>query len=273
MWLCQLRSSSCIMPDIPEDILEEILRHLSSYFPSLKACSLSHSSFLPPTRRLLFSNVKLRHCRQNSHTDICLEFRETLLASKYIQSSIRTLILHHWDLIEDIKYQCIFPSLLELIPDLRRVHISLGTNKATILRANFFPPPHSISSVRHLILDDIVFETHAQMLSLFASFSDLEVISASRIRFDDPDATDHIPIASHHCTPSTLELNMGGAALECLFNSPQTTISIANLRILSVLLFERNIFAIASVLSLSSSSLERLTLIPAEIGAYCTSWL
>ncbi|KAK0232167.1 hypothetical protein EDD85DRAFT_956025 [Armillaria nabsnona] len=256
------------MSDIPEDILEEILCHLSSDFPSLKACSLSHSSFLLPTRRLLFSNVKLRHCRQNSHTDICLEFRETLLGSKYMQSFIRTLILHHWDLIEDIKYQCIFPSLLELIPDLRRVHISLGTNKPTILGASFFPLPHSISSVRHLILDDIVFETHAQMLSLFASFSDLEVISASRIYFDDPGTTDHISIPSHHCTPSTLELNMGGAALECLFNSPQSTISIANLRILSVLLFKHNIFAIASVLSLSSSSLEHLTLIPAEIGAF-----
>ncbi len=259
--------------DIPEDILEEILGHLSSDFPSLKACSLSHSSFLPPTRRLLLSNVKLRHCRQNSHTDICLEFRETLLASKYMQSSIRTLALHHWYLIEDINYQCIFPSLLELIPDLRRVHIFLGTNKATILGANFFPLPHSISSVRHLILDEIVFETHAQMLSLFASFSDLEVISASSICFDDPGTTDHIPIASHHCTPSTLELNMGGAALECLFNSPQSTISIANLRVLSVLLIEHNIFAIDSLLSLSSSSLEHLTFIPADIDAYGMPWL
>ncbi|SJL16162.1 uncharacterized protein ARMOST_19681 [Armillaria ostoyae] len=254
--------------DISEDISEEILGHLSSDFPSLKACSLSNSSFLPPTRRLLLSNVKLRHCRQNSHTDICLNFRETLLASKYMQSSIRTLILHHWYLIEDINYQCIFPSLLELIPDLRRVHIYLGTNKATIFGASFFPPPHSISSVRHLILHEIVFETFAQMLSVFASFSNLEVISASRISFDDPGTTDHIPVPSHHCTPSTLELNMGGAALECLFNSPQSTISIANLRVLSVLVFERNIFAIASLLFLSSSSLEHLTFIPAEIGTY-----
>ncbi|SJL16165.1 uncharacterized protein ARMOST_19684 [Armillaria ostoyae] len=253
--------------DIPEDILEEILHHLNLDFPSLKACSLSHSSFLPPTRRLLFSNVKLRHCRQNSHTDICLDFRETLLASKYMQSSIRTLVLYHWYLIEDINYQCIFPSLLELIPDLRRVHIYLGTNKATIFGADFFPPPHSISSVRHLILDDIVFETFAQMLSLFASFSDLEVISVSRICIDDPGATDHIPVPSHHCVPSTLELSMSGASLECLF-SPQSTISIANLRVLSVLVFDHNILDIASLLSLSGSSLEDLTFIPAGTGAY-----
>ncbi|KAK0204179.1 hypothetical protein DFS33DRAFT_1337418 [Desarmillaria ectypa] len=244
--------------DIPQDILEEILHHISSDHPSIKACSLSHSSFLPPTRRLLFSEVKLHHRWQISHTDICLEFRQILVASKYISSSIRTLILNHWYSIEDIDYRCIFPSLLELIPDLRRGHIYLAMNKTRIFGANLFLPPHSISNVRHLILNAIVFDTYSQMFSLIGSFSDLEVITMSRIRIDDPDGMEHIPVPSHHCAPSTLELNIGGDSLECLF-CPQSTISVGNLRVLNVVAFEHNVPAITSLLSLSSSSLEHLT--------------
>ncbi|KAK0449578.1 uncharacterized protein EV420DRAFT_776626 [Desarmillaria tabescens] len=252
--------------DIPEDVLEEILRHLSSDFPSLKACSLSHSFFLPSTRRLLFSYVKLPHNKQISHTDICLNFRQTLVASKYVLSSIRTLSLIHWDSTDDIDYRCIFPSLLELIPNLRRVHIFLAMNRPTIFGDSFPPPPHSISSVRHLILEDTVFNSSSQMLSLFVTFSNLEVISMNRISIDNPSGVERTYVSSHRCAPSTLELRTGGAPVECLL-SPQSTISIGNLRVLSVQAFERNIDAISSLISLSSPSLEHLTFLPSAFSA------
>ncbi|KAK0204187.1 hypothetical protein DFS33DRAFT_1337464 [Desarmillaria ectypa] len=99
---------------------------------------------------------------------------------------------------------------------------------------------------------------YSQMLSLISNFSDLEVITTSRIRIDDPGGMEHIPVPSLQCAPSTLELNIGGASLECLF-CPQSMISVGNLHVLNVVAFEHNILAITSLLSLSSSSLEHLT--------------
>ncbi|KAK0232372.1 hypothetical protein EDD85DRAFT_847591 [Armillaria nabsnona] len=52
---------------IPQETLEEILDHLRFDYRSLKACSFTHSSFLPPSHRLLFMTVQ-------NQTDECMLF-------------------------------------------------------------------------------------------------------------------------------------------------------------------------------------------------------
>ncbi len=74
---------------LPQDILEEILSHLRFDLPSLKACLLTHPTFLLPSNRLLFAKVRVQNSR-GPPTDICLELRKVLVASKYMTESIRS---------------------------------------------------------------------------------------------------------------------------------------------------------------------------------------
>ncbi|PBK93887.1 hypothetical protein ARMGADRAFT_1029756 [Armillaria gallica] len=128
----------------------------------------------------------------------------------------------------------IFPSVLQLLPNLQRLCIHLAWGNVSILNAGSFSSPQSISSVRTLILDKIVFDTASRLYSLLASFNNLEVINLDETGIEDANATADLVLSRQSCFPSTLELSLEGPVLEALL-FPQSTVSIANLRILSIL--------------------------------------
>ncbi|KAK0230244.1 hypothetical protein IW262DRAFT_1337121 [Armillaria fumosa] len=177
----------CSTMAFPQDIREEISSHLRLDFPSLKACPLTHPSFLLPSNRLLFAKVRVRDSRGHP-TDICLELRKVLVASKYMVESIRSLIL---DFIWYPKESGIgiFSSVLQLLPNLQRLCVQLAFGNIPILNAESFPSPCSISSVRTLILEKIQFDTASQLHSLLASSNNLEVITLDGIRIEDANVT------------------------------------------------------------------------------------
>ncbi|KAK0447769.1 hypothetical protein EV421DRAFT_1927059 [Armillaria borealis] len=260
----------CSTMALPQDILEEILSHLRSDFPSLKACSLTHPSFLLPSNRLLFAKVRVQDYR-GPPTDICLELRKVLVASKYMTESIRSLILDFIWYPEE-SGTGIFPSLLQLLPNLQRLCIHLARGNVSILNAGSFPPPSSISSVRTLILDKILFDTASQLYSLLASFNNLEVVTLDEIGIEDTNATVDLVPSRQSCLPSTLELSLEGPVLEALL-FPQSTVSIANLRVLSILtVTDQEVITTSSILSSASSSLEGLTLL-LPVTKWCESHL
>ncbi|KAK0462846.1 uncharacterized protein EV420DRAFT_1521260 [Desarmillaria tabescens] len=244
---------------LPQDILEEILSHLRFDFPSLKACSLTHSSFLLPSNRLLFAKLKVRDSR-GPPADICFKLQKVLVDSKYMAASIRSLVISFFWYQEE-SGTGIFPSLLQLLPNLHRFFLYLSQANISRFNAGSFPAPRSISSVRTLILYGIVFDTASQLHSLLVSFNDLEVITMDAIWINDAKATTElVPSRQFSCCPSTLELNVDGSVTEALL-SPQSTVSVANLCVLSILASSvREVSATSSILSSASSSLEVLTL-------------
>ncbi|KAK0201212.1 hypothetical protein DFS33DRAFT_1447398 [Desarmillaria ectypa] len=232
---------------LPQDILEEILSHLRFDFPSLKTCSLTHSSFLRPTNRLLFAKILAQDFR-GPPADICLKLRKVLVVSKYMAASIRSLVMNFFWYPEE-SGTGIFPSLLQLLPNLHRFFIYLSRANISMFNADPFPAPHSISSVRTLILGDIVFDAISQLYSLLASFKNLEVITMDVIWINDASATADLVPSRQSCFPSTLELNLNGPVMEALL-SLQSTVSIANLRVLSILAGSgREVIATSSILS------------------------
>ncbi|KAK0469209.1 uncharacterized protein EV420DRAFT_14608 [Desarmillaria tabescens] len=173
-------------------------------------------------------------------------------------ASIRHLILDYWCLEEQTGNQCMFLSLLQLLPNLQQVQMQFSLTKAMMLNVGSFPSPFSISSVRHLILNEMDFDTIAHLYSLFSCFEQLETIAMSRIIIKDISFPNHLA-PSHRCYPSTLDLELNGSIIEHLF-SPQSTISLSSLRILKVVAVDADVFTVASLLSLVNSSLESLTL-------------
>ncbi len=256
---CLTHTLMCPTMALPQDILEEILSHLRFDFPSLKACSLTHPSLLLPSNRLLFAKIRVWDSR-GPPTDICLELRKVLVASKHMAASIRSLILNFvWSPKES--GTGIFPSLLQLLPNLQRLSVHLARGNISIFNADSFPSPHSISSVRTLILKKIRFDTTSQLYSLLASFNHLEDITMNAVRIDDTNATTHLVPNRQSCFPSTLELNLDGPVIEALL-SPQSTVSMANLRVLTVYTnSDQDVEATSSILPSASSSLQVLTLL------------
>lgn len=217
---------------IPQETLEEILDHLRFDYRSLKACSLTHSSFLPPSHRLLFMTVKIRHYRHQ--VDNCLKFRDTMVASKYMALSIRYLILHYlYQRPEDQSDECMLFSLLRLLPKLQRVKIYHSLSKATMHNVGSFHPPPSISNIRHLILTDTKFESFTHLFSLFSNLEQLDTITMFQVYVKDVSSPNHLA-PSRRCHPSTLDLQLGSPIVERLF-SPQSTISLKGLRALNIL--------------------------------------
>ncbi|SJL02464.1 uncharacterized protein ARMOST_05792 [Armillaria ostoyae] len=174
-------------------------------------------------------------------------------------ASIRSLILHFvWSPKES--GTGIFPSLLQLLPNLQRLSIHLARGNVSIFNADPFPSPHSISSVRTLTLEKIGFDTTSQLYSLLASFNNLEDISMDVIRIDDTNATTNLVPSRQSCFPSALELNLDGPVIETLL-SPRSTVSMANLRVLTIYAdSDQDVKATSSILS-ASSSLQVLTLL------------
>ncbi len=229
VFACLILSSAMA---IPQETLEEILDHLRFDYRSLKACSLTHSSFLPPSHRLLFMTVKIRHYRHQ--VDSCLKFRDTMVASKYMALSIRYLILHYLYLRpEDQNDECILFSLLRLLPKLQRVKIYHSLSKATMHNVGSFRSPPSISNIRHLILTDTKFENFTHLFSLFSNLEQLDTITMFQVTVKDVSSPNHLA-PSRRCHPSTLDLQLGSPIVERLF-SPQSTISLKGLRALNIL--------------------------------------
>ncbi|PBK70916.1 hypothetical protein ARMSODRAFT_955634 [Armillaria solidipes] len=216
---------------IPQEILEEILDHLRFDFHTLKACSLTHSSFLPPSHRLLFMTVKIRHYRHQ--VDSCLKFRDTMVASKYMASSVCYLILHYlYQRPEEQPDECMLFFLLRLLPKLQLVKIYHSLSKATMHNIDSLRPPPSISNIRHLILTDTKFESFTHLFSLFSSLEQLDTITMFQVTVKDVSSPNHLA-PSRRCHPSALDLYLGDPIVEHLF-SPQSTISLKGLRVLNI---------------------------------------
>ncbi|SJL08777.1 uncharacterized protein ARMOST_12147 [Armillaria ostoyae] len=131
-------------------------------------------------------------------------------------ASIRSLILDFVWYLEG-HGTGIFPSLLQLLPNLQRLFIHLARSNVSIFNASSFASVPSITSVRTLILDKIVFGTVSQLYSLLSSFNNLELITNMNvIRINDANAT-----------------TLDGPILETLL-FPQCTVSTAKLRVLSI---------------------------------------
>ncbi|PBK94642.1 hypothetical protein ARMGADRAFT_60827 [Armillaria gallica] len=239
--------------NIPQETLEEILDHLRFDFHSLKACSLTHSSFLPPSHRLLFMTVEIRHYRHQ--VDSCLKFRDTMVASKYMALSIRYLILHYlYQHLEDQSDECMLFSLLRLLPKLQRVKIDHSLSKATGMHnVDSFRSAPSISNIRHLILTDTKFESFTHLFSLFSNLEQLDIITMFQVTVKDVSSPNHLD-PFRRCHPSALDLQIGRPIIERLL-SPQSTISLKGLRVLNILATDA-----AYLPSFVIPSLESLTL-------------
>src|SRR6266545_1516914 len=82
------------LPDLPEDLYDEIIGFLWDDIPSLKACSLANRIMTVPSQKRLFYCVALRELPPNYHNYVCgtpYNFWQLLLRSPHIATYVVSL--------------------------------------------------------------------------------------------------------------------------------------------------------------------------------------
>jgi len=170
-------------PELPQELVDQIIDHLWDDPLSLRACSLSCSAWLPSSRTHIFREVKL------DGAVACLRFEELLQASSdIIAVYIRNLFIeaHHFSYNADAlrnpssTWVARIPSLLERLP--RVIELGFTSLNWSALRMDAGRSEmlcNKLADVRHLHLSNVHFETSAQAYSVLSAAKKL-----AQLRFD-----------------------------------------------------------------------------------------
>ncbi|KAF9459601.1 hypothetical protein BDZ94DRAFT_1312222 [Collybia nuda] len=125
-------------PQLPQDIIDEIVRHLCRDTITLKACSIASRTFFPPSRRALFSRIVLETPRS------LLRLNHLLEQSSEISKLVYTVHIHNY-IISLISTPSV--STVLQLPQLR--HLIIGNDN------NYFDwsyiPPENAGTLETLI--------------------------------------------------------------------------------------------------------------------------
>lgn len=257
-----------MFPEFPQELVDEVIDHLWDDVTSLRACSLSCSTWLPTSRTHLFRQVDLRDAAA------CARFIKLLEASPVLVQYIRKLSVdaHHfsYDLSSlrngDSTWLPLVPPLLGALPRVTELEMT-SLNWRTLQ----LDPKHTelfysmLGNVKRLALVNVHFESSSDVLNILSAAKLVTELHLDRVYWncwswpmpDGLSETGEMP----HCGYLQRLVLRSGSPPNAITDWLLATGSMLNLREVQVHWRERDSTqALGALVRASGSRLERLYL-------------